>query len=246
MEITNEQINKAFENLSDEWQEAILDVGVDEKVNEITEKYKLQLDSANTVYMETNYVILGLKKAEEFRAELAKDPKIPLQILDSLVTDINDQIFEAIRMKIIENREIDESFEEVSTQGIAEEVKPKQEVENIPLNISSDEPSKESLIKTGGFVFNEPKPEIAQTPIPEKTEPAIPTPPQSLETHEEGILKDSGIDMHSLPMQDLVQSKLTGAFSMGKEASDHTVPTISKQPSAQPQKTSNDPYRETI
>ena len=63
MEITNEQINKAFENLSDEWQEAIFDVGVDKKINEITEKYKLQLDSANTVYMETNYVILGLKKA---------------------------------------------------------------------------------------------------------------------------------------------------------------------------------------
>ena len=246
MEITNEQINKAFENLSDEWQEAILDVGVDEKVNEITEKYKLQLDSANTVYMETNYVILGLKKAEEFRAELAKDPKIPLQLLDSIVSDINSDVFEAIRMSVIENKNIDDNFEEITTENIDEEVKPKQEVENIPLNMPSEEPSKESLIKTGGFVFNEPKPEIAQTPIPEKTEPTIPTPPQSLETHEEGILKDSGIDMHSLPMQDLVQSKLTGAFSMGKEASDHTVPTISKQPSAQPQKTNNDPYRETI
>ena len=89
MEITNEQIDRAFENLSDEWQEAIIDVDVDHKISEITEKYKLQLDSANTVYMETNYVILGLKKAEDFRAELAKDQKIPLQIIDSLVTDVN-------------------------------------------------------------------------------------------------------------------------------------------------------------
>ena len=41
MEITNEQIDRAFENLSDEWQEAIIDVDVDHKISEITEKYKL-------------------------------------------------------------------------------------------------------------------------------------------------------------------------------------------------------------
>lgn len=238
MEITNEQINKAFENLSDEWQEAILDVGVDKKINEITEKYKLQLDSANTVYMETNYVILGLKKAEEFRTELAKDPKIPLQILDSLAADINDQILEAIRMKIIENKEIDESFEEIDTT-------PTQTVQ--ANTIDPEKETKENLTKTGGFVFNEPKPETPHAvPVENVEVPPAATPTQSLEKHEEGILKDSGIDMHSLPIQDLVQSKLTGAFSMGKEASDHTVPSISKQTPTQPQKTSGDPYRETI
>jgi restriction endonuclease len=241
MEITNEQINKAFENLSDEWQEAILDVGVDKKINEITEKYKLQLDSANTVYMETNYVILGLKKAEDFRAELAKDQKIPLQIIDSLVTDVNEQVLEAIRMKIIENKEIDEAFEEIEPEAPVDVATIENKVAAIPT------PTSENLTQTGGFVFNEAKPEAVQVPVAQPTEiPATIVPPPALEMHEENILKDSGIDMHSLPIQDLVQSKLTGAFSMGKEATDHTLPSINKGPTVTPPKSAGDPYREAV
>ena len=164
MEITNEQIDRAFENLSDEWQEAIIDVDVDHKISEITEKYKLQLDSANTVYMETNYVILGLKKAEDFRAELAKDQKIPLQIIDSLVTDVNEQILEAIRMKIIENKEIDEAFEEIEPEAPVDVATIENKVAAIPT------PAGENLIQTGGFVFNETKPEAVQVPVAQPTE----------------------------------------------------------------------------
>ncbi len=247
-----DQISKAFDDLSDEWQEAITDVDVDQKINDINAKYKLQLDTANTIYMETNYVILGLKDADGFRAELAKDPKIPLQILDSLVADINKEVLEAIRMKIIENQEFDEEFEEI------EDSAPQREAPAVNVSTASVMPDTNTIPPAPVFASaSNPISSIPQTDM---------TPVPTLQSHEDTILKESGIDMNeSAPvtpvtqtvqanmMKDLVQSKLNGAFSMGKEASDHSLPAMgggdkSGQINNAPQapKTASDPYRETF
>lgn len=88
---------KQYESLPSDVQEAIISVGVANKLTALTAKYKLHLDKAEELSDETSLVMLGITGPSDYMKNLQRRLELPEDLARDLVADVNEQIFKPIR-----------------------------------------------------------------------------------------------------------------------------------------------------
>ncbi len=79
-----------------DWERKILTIG---------RRYGLHVDQLEVLQTELSLAVLGLSSREEFVKETMKEAHIPSETMVKLVSDINTEIFEPIRVHLHENLE---------------------------------------------------------------------------------------------------------------------------------------------
>jgi len=103
MNYTAEQINDAFSNLSSEEAEAMFQVDIDAKINEIGNNYNLNTEATSILSLYTTLSIIGLIKKEEF-SQIIKNEFLNISEKATQITlDVDKDIFEEIK-KIIQKK----------------------------------------------------------------------------------------------------------------------------------------------
>lgn len=154
MRYTKEQIDEKFKALHASIQDAVLSSKTEEEIRKVSDKYKLHVDVAGLLNEEIVYTLVGLNNASDFKTRLAS-AGIPEDTLDSIVKDVNEQIFLPIResLKEIENKNIEEA-----------KMEQREEDQNREQDVIQ-----ETVQKTQGQL-----PHQAPQTTPEKKEPAHP------------------------------------------------------------------------
>src|SRR5258706_14733024 len=100
MRFTGEQMATSIATLPIEFQEAIADSYVSNKVVEIGKKYSLLLDKVGKLQDDTMLAVLGLIPGEKLPENLIKDLEIDDRQAQLIVNDINAELFGAIGRKV--------------------------------------------------------------------------------------------------------------------------------------------------
>jgi hypothetical protein len=181
--------------------------------------------------LETELLLCGLSKPENYPRELEERMKIPKPQVDLLVNEMNEFVFKKIREKLIENTEKEEMF---IKKAVAEENKiptetiPRPEISNTKKPTGESEKiigkSESSILKKAGIEI-EPTKNIPQVPNGPKTEPPVEK------------------KVESIPFQ-----KLSGSFQIPTIKTEYSLNNISKQetkkdPNLPPISSKIDPYR---
>src|SRR3989338_11074283 len=124
MNYTNEQLEKAVQDLPEEFQEAIASSHITTKVREIGNRYKLNAVQSGKLTDNAMLAALGLIDSINFSETLSKDIAIPVSQAQLIVGDVN-KIFEEIRKSIQERASTPENEEEILVEP--KEVLPEQE-----------------------------------------------------------------------------------------------------------------------
>ena len=102
------QLEKLYEQLPQNVQEAISSVAVAEKIQQIATKNGLHIDEAGIVSDEATMVMLGIEHPNDFVDGLKNKLKLPQEKIVALAKDVDKEIFEPIKeslMKIYQNEE---------------------------------------------------------------------------------------------------------------------------------------------
>ncbi|MEK7652754.1 MAG: hypothetical protein AAB334_02305 [Patescibacteria group bacterium] len=102
------QLEKLYEQLPQNVQEAISSVAVAEKIQQIATKNGLHIDEAGIVSDEATMVMLGIEHPNDFVDGLKNKLKLPQEKIIALAKDVDKEIFEPIKeslMKIYQNEE---------------------------------------------------------------------------------------------------------------------------------------------
>jgi len=107
MILTPEQVDKAFDSLSNNTREAFYSVDTRQVLLELSKKYLIHLDALSLIDVQITYTVIGLAKPEEFGKEIAVVTGLSREVINPLVLDINEQIFKPIRARMMELDEED-------------------------------------------------------------------------------------------------------------------------------------------
>ena len=113
MEITPDIIEKGFESMPPDLRRATREVDVSKTLHDIAQKYHLHMDILGSIVSEAWYVILGLKRAESFDAEIGKSVIIPQDQFSAMLAEINENVFAKIRSRVLEIRQQEKDDEEL-------------------------------------------------------------------------------------------------------------------------------------
>lgn len=107
------QLEKLYETLPKNVQEAISSVAIAEKIQEIAKKNGLHIDEAGIVSDEATMVMLGIEHPNDFIDGLKNKLKLPQEKIVALAKDVDKEIFEPIKeslMKIYQEQEIADDY----------------------------------------------------------------------------------------------------------------------------------------
>ncbi len=96
------ELQGRFELLSPELKQVITSSDYQMKLFEIAKKYKLTYDILGKLEVETTMVLIGMTPTAEYKDDLREQLGVPDSTLESVVSEINDQIFRPIRTKLME------------------------------------------------------------------------------------------------------------------------------------------------
>ncbi len=119
MAYTVEQINKAFESMSEAGRKAMSIVSVDKVMQGIAGTHQVSLDKMSQISGQVTFVLIGLEKASEFYDSVKSITGLPDDVLIKIVDEINKKIFVPYRQAMIafsyepESEEVLESEEAV-------------------------------------------------------------------------------------------------------------------------------------
>lgn len=95
---STQQRQAALRALPQRVQEAVLSQTVDDAFRNLLNRYKLRVDEADTLSDETNLLMVGLTKPEEFEARLARRlPTLPETQRSAVIREISATILKPIR-----------------------------------------------------------------------------------------------------------------------------------------------------
>jgi len=92
-----EKLEEKFREIPDDVREAISSVEVNEKLRELTDKYKLQFDEAENLIKEIGLVMLGLKPRKDFVKNIQTATELDYHISQLIAEDVNNLIFHDVR-----------------------------------------------------------------------------------------------------------------------------------------------------
>jgi len=90
-------IEERFAELPEAVQQAVTDASVEEKLRELSSKYKLHLDQWVLLENEIMLTLLGLENPKDMAKNVAKEVNIDEELAQKLVNDIAVQVFKPIR-----------------------------------------------------------------------------------------------------------------------------------------------------
>lgn len=94
---TENTLEKLYEQLPQNVQDAISSVSVAEKLQDIAKRNGLHIDEAGIVSDEATMVMLGIENPKDFVASLENKLKYPKEKITTIVKDIDKEIFDPIR-----------------------------------------------------------------------------------------------------------------------------------------------------
>jgi len=115
-EITLEEIQKKFESLPENLRLAILVSDADKKINTIGRENGLNINQNTELLLKTHLTMFGFISLEKFKDSVKEINKMPSQVVESIVKDINEQILKDIRDDLIALSEKPKEVEPISTE----------------------------------------------------------------------------------------------------------------------------------
>ena len=94
---TQEQLDKIYEKLPEELQEAIFSVETAQEIGETCESYGIRDNRVGEISDRTGHVLMGLLLPQEFAGTLEKDVKLPKALADAIARDINRLVFYPVK-----------------------------------------------------------------------------------------------------------------------------------------------------
>lgn len=110
-ESVERELKTRFELLPTELQQVITSSDYQTKLFDIAKKHKLTYERLGQLELETTMVLLGMTPPDEFKLDISEQLQLSATDLDSVVLDINDQIFKPIRdnlMNLYSEKEVSE------------------------------------------------------------------------------------------------------------------------------------------
>lgn len=241
---TQKELRTRFALLPQEIQDTITSSGFQMKLFELAKKHQLTYDELGQLELDTTMVLLGMSHPDTFGRDLKESLRKDDVITNSLVKEIDEQVFAAIRTTLVSLYETKKRLEEGEDTDVA--------IENTPtVPLSQELVSKAPLTMTGGtpisIQFNQsPQPTPATSVVAQQ-----PVVAPTLEKHENEALKSSGIEISATPFntethKDSFTSKLTGVFGVKSTTTDHTLPKMAGDATQTTKTPGVDPYREIV
>ena len=111
-------LEEKIKSLPDDMQIAMFSPEVSEQVQDVAEKYSLDIEQTGVLMDITSYVMLALIPSKNFVAELAKEAQIDTEKATNIAKDINDEVFAGIKESLRKIQEIAEknAADQVATQ----------------------------------------------------------------------------------------------------------------------------------
>jgi hypothetical protein len=197
-EETKKIIKEKFDSLPESIQELILSSNYQDTLIEIGKKYQLNVEQLGLLEQETTLVMMGLTPTKDFEVELTRELNIDKIKGNQIVTEINEKIFLTIR-DLLKLMYTPEG-EEPSVEETSEEKEPK---------TSPDKGRQE------GFNLE------SRDELLEKIENPEKTPPIRNDEGSQGPPVSNGTGS-------ILSQKLSGAFSIPKVETDHSLNNMTK------------------
>lgn len=121
---SQKELEERFRRLPPELRSALFGVDVAETMSEIGKKYGLNIEQTGFVAEETGYVILGLRRPQEFTRAISERLKIDIEKTRNIAHDINLEIFAPLRESLKTAHQFDVSMGEIQKDKPMIERKP--------------------------------------------------------------------------------------------------------------------------
>jgi hypothetical protein len=238
------KINKAKEELPKETIRAIDSVDWKGVILGMREKKGYNLEQLEELELDTELLLCGLLKPENYPKELEEGMKIPKPQVDLLVSEMNEFVFKKIREKLIQDTEKEEMFIKKVAEGneIPIEIIPRPEIPNTKNpGVEAEKiigKSESSVLRKAGIEI---EPIHYSTPVvTQKTNEPIKTIPTPNIPNQNPEKENTA---RSIPFQ-----KLSGSFQIPTTKTEYSLSNLSKQENKNETKipsapTKIDPYR---
>lgn len=124
MTYTVEQINKAFESMSEAARKSMSLVSVDKVMQEIAMSHQVPLDKMSQISGQVTFVLIGLEKASEFYDSVKSATGLSDDVLIKIVDEINKKIFVPFRQAMVAFSYEPESEEVLESEEVVKENTP--------------------------------------------------------------------------------------------------------------------------
>lgn len=162
-------IQNHMKNLPQDVQEAIHASSWERKILDIGRKYGLHVDQLEILQTELSLAVLGLTDRSEFVRETMREARIDKHVMETMVMDINREIFEPIREHLRQSRQYEyevEREEAESTTGLERHEEETLKKHGVSFNLDEEQeiPAKQTFVEPETIVPEEKKP-ILETPL---------------------------------------------------------------------------------
>lgn len=199
-----EAVANRLENLQPEIRNAIMDSNYEKNLYEISQKFKLNIEQMSQLEIATTLVLLGQTHPDGYIDDVIEEVKVPKDVAEGIVNDVNEKILKNIRDLIKKNFEEDKAEDEAQSEvplppydgiGVADEDSSNKEELNEPvvkinksetgiyknagIEMISDEPKEDPLSKIANKLImpTSSKPIVSDHTMPKVTPAAAPVAP---------------------------------------------------------------------
>ncbi len=140
-------LEEKYRSIPDNVREAISSTEVNEKLQNIVNKYRLQFDEGEELTKEIGYVMLGLKSSDSFVKNIQRVTELDRETAEKIAEDVNNIILKDIKDSLrsaTQKQEVSEEddFDEIEQERLRDELlqeieKPKESI-NIPPEINQE------------------------------------------------------------------------------------------------------------
>jgi len=246
MDYTNQQLEQMLESLPEDVKSVLFGFDTGSKIRSIGAKYSLHIDKLSILVDETNLVMFGLTKPNDFSEIIQSKLNVTKDVAELIVHDINEQIFDSIRESLKKIHNTDELVE-IKQGAPIENISQQEEGEQITLDHIEKTILKESGIE---IVDNESVPtgtsenlnretvlkdienpvKLVERSLPPKKEVLQINQPYAKTELESGKEETEKVIQTPPITNNIVAEKLTNTFAIPKKESTYQL----------------DPYREQI
>ena len=96
-----ENLQKKFNSLSEDIKNAILSANINDKIADISQTYKLNIEQAGKLYSSTFKIILNVVKPNDFENSLKTSLGLPDEKIKVIVNSVNEKILKNIRAQLM-------------------------------------------------------------------------------------------------------------------------------------------------
>ncbi|TSC54737.1 MAG: hypothetical protein LiPW30_203 [Parcubacteria group bacterium LiPW_30] len=145
MDYTNQQLEQMLESLPEDVKGVLFGFDTGSKIRNIGAKYSLHIDKLSILVDETNLVMFGLTKPNDFSEIIQSKLNVTKDVAELIVHDINEQIFDSIRESLKKIHNTDEMVE-IKHSNISENSLPQESGVQITL-----EPIDKTILRESGI-----------------------------------------------------------------------------------------------